>query len=193
MKISGVVLAAGKSSRMGPNKLLLRYRDHSVIEEVLTQISNSDLGEVMVITGFENDKVKGVIKKFSDSFRIVYNGKYEMGRAESIKRAVENVAGDSDALLFMVGDKPTVKTELINKAIDEFKRKSQSILYVMTPEGRGHPIIFSKKFFGKLLGLSGDLVGNELIEKYKNDVIELADDHIQVDIDTPDDYEGLTE
>ena len=193
MKISGTVLAAGKSSRMGCNKLLLPYKEHTIIEEVLLRISNADLEEIMIITGFERARVEGVVrKKFGNRFKMVYNDIYNMGRAESIKRAVENVPGDIDALLFIVGDKPTVKSDLINRAIDEFKRKSPSILYIMTPEGRGHPIIFAKKLFGELLELSGDTVGNELIEKYENDAIELIDDDIQVDINTPGDYEELT-
>lgn len=192
MKISGVILAAGMSSRMGYNKLLLRYHDHTIIEEVLSQISEAGLDEIMVITGFENDKIESVIKKCGDRLRIVYNDMYESGRAESIKRAVENVSEEADALLFMVGDKPTVKTDLLNRAKEEFKRRSPSILYVTTPKGRGHPIIFSKKLFGELMELTGDIVGNELIEKYENDMIELADDDIQVDIDTMDDYENLT-
>ena len=192
MKISGVVLAAGKSSRMAHNKLLLPYKGHTTVEEVLVRVSNADLDEIMIITGYENDKIEAVIEnRFGDRIGFVYNERYELGRAESIKRAVENVSENSDALLFMVGDKPTVKTELLNRALEEFKRKSPSILYVMTPEGRGHPIIFSKKLFGELLELTGDTVGNELIEKYKNDTIELADGKIQVDIDTMDDYEGL--
>ncbi len=193
MKISGVVLAAGKSSRMGRNKLLLPYKGHTIVEEVLVQISNADLDEIMIITGYENDKIEAVIeKRFGDRIGFVYNAKYELGRAESIKRAVENVSEETDALLFMVGDKPIVKTDLLNRALEEFKRKSPSILYVMAPEGRGHPIIFSKKMFGELLELTGDTVGNELIEKYKNDTIELADGKIQVNIDTMEDYEGLT-
>ena len=193
MKISGAILAAGKSSRMGRNKLLLPYNANTVIEEVLIQISDSDLDEIMIITGFEHDRIEAVIKKrFEDRIGFVYNDRYESGRAESIKYAVENVSEDADALLFMVGDKPTVKTDLFDRAIDEFKRKKPSILYIMTPEGRGHPIIFSKKLFGEFRGLTGDTAGNELIEKYKNDTIELADDDIQVDIDTMDDYKGLT-
>lgn len=193
MMISGVVLAAGMSSRMGRNKLLLPYKGRTIVEEVLVRVSNADLDEIMIITGYENDRIEAVIeKRFGDRIGFIYNEKYELGRAESIKRAVENVSENSDALLFMVGDKPTVKTDLINRALEEFKRKSPSILYVMTPEGRGHPIIFSKKLFGELMDLSGDMVGSELIEKYKNDTIELADGKIQVDIDTLDDYEGLT-
>lgn len=193
MKISGVVLAAGISSRMGHNKLLLPYKGHTIVEEVFAQISNADLDEIIIITGFENDKIEGIIKKCGDRFRIVYNDRYESGRAESIKRAVENVSEEADALLFMVGDKPTVNTDLFNRAIEEFKKKSPSILYVMTPKGRGHPIIFAEKLFGELLELSGDTVGNGLIEKYNDDVAALENGEMQVDIDMMDDYEGLKE
>ena len=72
-----------------------------------------------------------------------------------------------------------------------YKRKTPGILYIKTPTGRGHPIIFSKEFFPELMTLNGDTVGEELIAEYKENVIELEDDEIQVDIDTQDDYKSI--
>ena len=192
MRISGAVLAAGMSTRMGQNKLLLPYKGHTIIEEVLFQVSRAELDEIMVIMGYENRQVENAIyAKFGDRFRVIYNREFRKGRAESIKRAVENVSEDAGALLFMVGDKPTVETDLINRAILKFKETSPPILYVLTPRGRGHPVIFGKKLFGELMKLEGDIGGHDLITKYEDDLFELEDRHIQKDIDTTDDYESL--
>ncbi len=192
MKITAAVLAAGKSSRMGSNKLLLPYGDHTVIEEDLIRLYDANPDEIILITGFENERLEAVVKKrFGDRIRIVFNDKYELGRAESIKRAVENVSSEADAILFMVGDKPTVSSGLIRRAIEKFGSESNLILYVKTPEGRGHPIIFSRDLFQELLRLSGDKFGDDLIEEFKSDVIELDDSEAQLDINTPNDYRRL--
>ncbi len=178
---------------MGRNKLLLPYREHTVIEGVLGQILESDLDEVIVVTGFERGHVERLIQKnHDDRVKIIYNESFRRGRAESIKCAVRNISDRTDALLFMVGDKPTVRAELINRAISEFKKKSPNILYVKTPAGRGHPIIFSKRLLDELLKLNGDMVGDEMIAKYKSGVVELPDGAVQADIDTIEDYRILT-
>lgn len=189
MKIVGAILAAGTSSRMGRNKLLLPFREHTVIEEVLGQILESDLDAVIVITGFEREYVEQLIREnHDDRVKIIYNENFELGRAESIKCAVRSISDQTDAVLFMVGDKPTVRAELINRAIAEFKGKSPDILYVKTPAGRGHPIVFSRRLFEELLKLDGDMIGEEMIAKYKGGVVELPDGAVQADIDTIDDY-----
>lgn len=194
MKIVGAILAAGTSSRMGRNKLLLPYREHTVIEEVLGQILESDLDEVMVVTGFEKEYVEQLIQKnHDDRVKIIYNENFGLGRAESIKCAVRNISDQTDAILFMVGDKPTVGAELINRAIAEFRDRSPDILYVKTPAGRGHPIIFSRRLFDGLLKLDGDVIGDEMIARYKSGVVGLPDGTVQADIDTMEDYRLLTE
>lgn len=194
MKIVGAILAAGMSSRMGQNKLLLPYRGHTVIEEVLAQILESALEEIMVVTGFERDRIERLVKaKYRDRVKIVYNESFRLGRAESIKCAVRNVSDHPDAILFMVADKPTVRADLINRAVAEFEAKSPEMLYVKTLAGRGHPIIFSRSLFSELLALAGDEVGEELIAGHEDNVIELTDEESQIDIDTIEDYGMLKE
>ena len=57
MHITGIILAAGSSSRMGSdNKLLLKYKNHTVIEEVLVNLQNSNIDDIIIVTGYENDK-----------------------------------------------------------------------------------------------------------------------------------------
>lgn len=177
---------------MGQNKLLLRYKNHTVIEEVLHQLSKSNIDDVLVVTGYENKRVERLIAEdLKDKVRIVYNSNYMLGRSESIKCALRYSRQDTDAILFMVADKPTVTSDLINKAIDGFKQHKPAILYVKTPSGRGHPIIFSKKLFPELLALEGDTVGEELIARNKTDVVELEDEQVQVDINTKEGYKIL--
>jgi molybdenum cofactor cytidylyltransferase len=193
MSIAGVILAAGTSSRMGSvNKLLLRYNNRTVIEEVLAQMAGSGVDSILIVTGFERARIEAALAgRVTDRMQLIYNGRYRLGRAESVKCAVEHLGGRFEAILFMVGDKPGVSGQLINRAIERFRRDRPAMLYVETPRGRGHPIIFSKAVFADLKSLKGDRIGDELVEKYKGDTIVLADDRQQIDIDTEDDYRML--
>ena len=193
MKITGVILAAGASSRMGStNKLLLKYKSHTIIEEVLEQLSHSEVDDILIITGFEKARIeKAVVDQLTDRVTLVHNSNYRLGRAESIKCAVKTVAHRSDAMLFMVGDKPGVTTALIDKAIDRYRKDRPAVLYVETPSGRGHPIIFSKVLYDELLSLQGDRIGDELVAKYEADLVKLKDKTHQMDINNEADYNIL--
>jgi len=194
MFISGVLLAAGESRRMGKNKLLLPYGDHTVIEESVFQLGRSKIDEFIVITGFERDEVGEKIKRgFSGTKKIVHNENYRSGRSSSIKCAIGNLVEKSDAVLFMVADKPSVKTDLIDRAIASFRQKSPAILYVRTPNGRGHPVIFSRRIFGDLQDLEAEPSGDAIFEKYKDNAIIIDDLNEQIDIDTPEDYRRIME
>ncbi len=192
MKISGVLLAAGKSKRMGKNKLLLPFGRHTVIEESLFQLAESGLDEVMVVVGYQMERVKALIENRPlNNVKIVFNENYDKGRAESIKCALRNIDKGSDALLFMVADKPSVKSNLIKKAISIFKIELPLILYIQTPVGRGHPVVFSSALFNDLMKLEGEPTGNAIFEKYRDDTAIVNDESPQIDIDTIEDYNNV--
>lgn len=192
MKISGVLLAAGKSQRMGKNKLFLPFGKHTVIEESLLQLAGSGLDEVIVVVGYQMEMVKALIEnKPLNNVKVVFNENYDKGRAESIKCALRNINEGSDAVLFMVADKPSVKSSLIRKASNEFKKGSPLILYVQTPTGRGHPVVFSRALFGNLMNLEGEPTGNSIFEKYRDDTAIIYDENPQIDIDTFEDYDNV--
>ena len=193
MIITGVVLAAGTSSRMGvTNKLLLKYKGHTIIEEVLHQLSNSKIDDILIVTGFESERIEETLRNhMTGRARFIFNSNYRLGRAESVRCAVEQIDGKADAALFMVADKPGVSSDLIDRAIDRFRRDRPAILFVETPAGRGHPIIFSKKVYGDLLQLQGDHAGDRLIAKYRDEIVKLEDDAEQIDVDSEADYQRL--
>lgn len=192
MIITGVILAAGTSSRMGPvNKLLLEYGKHTIVEETLTKLLNSKVHDVIVITGFDRERVESVLAGNAGRVRFVYNSRYQDGRAESIKRAIEHIDNRAEAALFMVADKPTVTTELIDRAIARFEKDRPAVLHVETPGGRGHPIIFARTVFEYLLALKGDFVGNDIVLRYSDNLVRLNDEKLQIDVDSEADYRML--
>lgn len=195
MNITGIVLAGGTSLRMGPtNKLLLKYKKHTIIEEVLEQLSKSDVDDILIVTGFEHDRIEELLAgRLTDRIRFVYNSNYCGGHAESIKCGIRHITDRADAALFMVADKPGITSALINRTINQYGKHRPAILYVNTPSGRGHPIIFSRALFNDLLSLEGDVTGNDLIEKYRDDLLELKDEMPQINVNNEADYHILLE
>lgn len=192
MNICGVILAAGRSARMKQgNKLMLDFGPVTVVEQTLQNLAGSDVCSIKIVVGFEQERLLSVLKPhMKDRVTIVHNADWSTGRASSIGCAVEHAPSDADALLFLSGDKPTIGTSLINRSLKLFTQHHPAILYVKTPMGRGHPIIFDRALYTELAALEGDLIGNKLIEKYRGRTVELEDVSLQPDINTDADYQA---
>ncbi len=193
MNITGILLAAGKSTRMtGQNKLLLPFRGYTVVEEVLCRMINANLNKIYVILGHESEQLQKLLTSYqSERVQLLINSVYEAGRASSIKVGIEKCDETIDGALFMVADKPTIKSDLINQVIGSFAATTSAITAVKTPNGRGHPIIFNRSLFTELLELNGDVAGENLITKYDNEISWVEDDEVQLNINSPADYQKL--
>ncbi len=194
MRITGILLAAGMSQRMGCNKLLLPYHGRTVIEESLRQLQRSTVDQVIAVTGFEAERTSTQIAPLLDQrTSVIHNPDYALGRAGSINCALRALEARNGAALFMVADKPAVSTALIDRALAQFRTVQPGILYIKTPAGRGHPIIFARRMFSRLARLSGDLIGNDLLAENAGEIMEVPDGRIQLDLDTEEDYRQLKE
>lgn len=191
MNICGVILAAGRSARMKQgNKLMLGFGTVTVVEQTLQNLIGSAVTSIVIVTGFENNCLVSILKPhMKDRVTIVHNADWSTGRASSIGCAVEHAPSDADALLFLPGDKPTIGASLVNRSLELFTQHHPAILYVKTETGRGHPIIFDRSLYEALSALTGDLVGNELIEKNRSKTFELEDSSWQSNINTDADYQ----
>ncbi len=195
MNITGVLLAAGTSKRMsGANKLMLPYRSGSIVEESLKNLIASSVSQTLVVLGHEKALISKLLTPYESALvTFVSNDNYQTGRASSVRCAIRNLDISCDAALFMVADKPGVRTELIVQAVNEFEKHRPLLLCVRTRWGRGHPIVFARKLFDDLLNMEGDQYGQKVTEKYQNKVHWLDDDLLQINVNTREDYERLIE
>ena len=79
MKVAAIVLAAGKSERMGRNKLLLELGGKTIIERVLDALKKVNITQIIIVVGHEEYKIKELLKKFPDKIKIVINYEYKKG------------------------------------------------------------------------------------------------------------------
>ena len=186
-RITALILAAGKSSRMGDqNKLLLPFKDGTILSHVFDEISKSNSDNALVVTGNEADKIKNLI---SGNAQIIHNPDFADGLSTSIKKGVSALPGDCDGVMICLGDMPYITTNEYNKLIEKFE--NDKIIIPVSKGKMGNPLIFSKQYFDELMRLSGDKGARSLLQKYTDKIIrvEMHSDVSFKDIDTFEEYQ----
>jgi len=196
--ISGIILAAGESRRVGKLKQLLPFRNSTIIETVIDNLLCAKLDEVIVILGHAAEKIKAKIQH--KPVKIVYNANYKRGMLTSVQcgiLAINKTLHSStsnkskDGFLIAPVDQPFLTPNLIRDLIEEFYRTNKGIVLPTYKVRRGHPTIFDIKYTPEILGLSEDSGGlREVVRQHQNDIhkVPVNTDSIIRDIDYWEDY-----
>ena len=187
-RITGLVLAAGLSSRMGRNKLTAPLAGKPMLRHVVEAALASRLDSITVVTGHDSLAVEGVLKDMP--VRFLHNPDYAAGLSTSLRAGVADCV--SDGVMVLLGDMPGITAGLIDRTIAAFDPPAGRAICVATARGEhGHPVLWGRQFFAELRNLTGDKGGRALIAAHASQVceIEAADAGPLTDIDTP---EALT-
>jgi len=186
--ISAVILAAGKSTRLGLSKQLLEINGRTIIEHVIKNVCESTVAETIVVLGFMADKI--IDKTRSCNIKIVLNRAYESGMSSSLRAGLKAVNKDADAVIFVLADQPLVKAPVLNKLISEYERKKPLIVVPTYKGKRGNPTLVDRALFNEIKRISGDVGARSLIEKYRKNVeeIEMNSPGVLIDIDTAEEF-----
>ena len=189
--MSAIVLAAGLSTRMGEvNKLLLPFRDKTVIVSVVDNIINSGVEEVIVVTGYDAEKVQNLLKHLDT--KIIYNENFKKGMTSSIQKGVSIAKGDS--YMICLGDMPFITNEEylhIKTSFENHTQSNEACICVATYNNKkGNPVIFSSFYKNEILKQSNPEGCKGIILSNKQNVyyVEMNNANILRDIDTRDDY-----
>ena len=186
-RIAAVVLAAGRSTRMGgPNKLLAEIGGRPLVRIAVEQALASRARPVIVVTGHQRDKVEAALEGLD--VRRVHNPNFADGLSTSVKAGLAAVPEDVDGAIVCLGDMPQVTAALIDKLVAAFDPERGALVVVPTIDGkRGNPVVWARRFFPELMALDGDVGARHLIGRYPEAVTEvpLTDTAALVDVDTP--------
>jgi molybdenum cofactor cytidylyltransferase len=185
--IPGIVLAAGKSERMGSPKALLRIRGETFIEGILRAIDQSPLDFAITVVGHHRDEILKEVRLD----RWAYNPDYEMGMTTSLQVGIRALgAGVDGAMLFLV-DHPRVTPGVIEELLLAFQ--PGEIAVPVWGGRRGHPVLFSRTVLDEILELGPSEGANLVVRRDRARVrhVEVEDPGILDDIDTPDAYRRL--
>jgi len=190
--VSGIILAAGQSKRMGQVKQLLPFEGKPLISHIINTALASQLEEVIVVLGHRAEDIEKTID-FGDA-QLVMNNDYRAGQSTSLQTGISAISNRSEAALFILGDQPLVNAGVINRLIEGFKPKGTGFLVPTFHGRRGNPVLVARAFFSHLKSLTGDQGARALFEEYADQVEEfdVGDECIHIDIDTLADYLKLT-
>ncbi|KJS13757.1 MAG: hypothetical protein VR67_03105 [Peptococcaceae bacterium BRH_c8a] len=191
LKIEALVLAAGFSSRMPGNKLLLDLNGQKLIHHTLKAVMASKVSGVTVVLGHQKEKLRYELA--NDKLNLIDNDKYHLGMSTSVKAGIIYLLANKqnmDAVMIMPGDIPLIKTETINQLLQVYNTTASSIVVPVHQERRGHPVMFDKSLFQDLLLITGDTGAKGVLQKHAQRVnrVFVNDPGIYSDIDTWEDY-----
>jgi molybdenum cofactor cytidylyltransferase len=189
-----IVLAAGLSARFGGNKLLARIGDKPMILRVLENALSARLSPIILVTGFEQDRLLVAISPLIGNPRLLvtYNPDYPTGRASSVREGLRALPQSASAVMFLLGDQPFIDGPFINRLIDFAEaHPSKSVIFPEYAGRKGNPIIYRRPWFERLASLKGDVTGYRWIQEYPEEVARLpaSDPSIFISIETREDYE----
>lgn len=186
-RIAALVLAAGRSSRMGKaNKLLQVVAGRPMLAFALDAAEASNACAVVVVTGHETDAVSPLLQ--GRDVLTVHNPDYASGLSTSLKAGLRAVPKDIDGVIICLGDMPQVTSEHLNTLIAAFNPLEGRALVVPTYNGiQGNPVLWSSEFIPALQTVVGDQGAKRLFAEFAEQMaeVEIHDNAILLDIDTP--------
>ena len=178
--ISGLILGAGASQRLGPPKQLLPFRGTTMLGWVVDQAQGADaLDELVVVLGRAAEEIRARVD--FGAARVVENPVFAEGCSSSYRAGIEALNPRSEGIIIILGDQPGIRPEIINALAEEWRAADAPIALCSYRGRKGHPMIFAQSMFEQLKGLHGDKAAWKLVDA-KSDLVQ----EIHFDLPFPD-------
>ncbi len=188
-EIWAIILAAGASTRMKQQKLLLPFGDKTIIETVVNNAAQAVKTNIIVVLGSHHNEISRLIEPFN--VKICLNKNYSEGMLSSVICGFKTLPKEANAVLVFLGDQPQIPSRATDLVIDAWKKSGKGIVMPKFNGRRGHPLLIETRYSGEIKKLDPEKGLRALAEKYKNDVCEVECEIPEIlrDIDTPEEYE----
>ena len=191
--ISGLVLAAGGSTRLGTPKQLLELAGKPLLQHVIESCAAAELDEVVVVLGHEAAEISRALR-WPRGARTVLNPEYRRGQSSSLAVGLASVDVRSEAVVILLGDQPGVSPWLIRRALEAWRGSGAPVLRCYFGEVPGHPVVAARAAWPQLAQATGDEGARSVLDRGPLRVAEL---HLAgpapIDVDTWEDYRRLGE
>jgi molybdenum cofactor cytidylyltransferase len=183
--VTGLVLAAGGSKRLGRPKQLLAFGSGTLLGHVLATARACQFDQLLCVVGGGAEGVRERVDL--NGIEVVENRHFGEGCSSSIAAAVGAVDDRADAMVLMLGDQPGVTADAVATLVAG--RGQAPLAACAYTDGRGHPLVFARAMFGDLASLHGDKGVWKLLDRRANEVIDVpVASTIPRDVDTWEDY-----
>ena len=187
--ISGIVLAAGTSTRFGSTKQLQVVSGRALVQHSVDALSEAGVGELIVVTGHDAELVETIVE-LPPSGRWVRNPEFRTGQASSLAAALHALSQESEAVVVLMGDQPGVSAQDVSALMAGFRESRAKIVRASYRNGPG-PALLSREIYAEAGHLHGDVGARVLMASHPDWVHDVKiDADVPADIDSREDLPG---
>ncbi len=188
--VAGVVLAAGTSSRLGRNKLLMELGGESVLRRTVHTAIDGGLAPVLVVLGFEANRARDALAGLA--CELVDNPDYALGVNRSLKAGLAAVPPGAAAAVVLLADMPLVTGAMIATVVGAYRRSDAPLVISQYGETQAPPTLYDRSLFGEFQECQGEGAGKRVVERHRHDAVSIAfPPDALLDLDLPDDFRRL--
>jgi molybdenum cofactor cytidylyltransferase len=176
---------------MGRLKPLLPFENRTIIETILSTLSQCPVEEILVVLGHRAEEIKPVLAQYP--VRIVHNAQYQHGMLSSVQAGIAQTASNTDAYLICLGDQPSLQRQTIQHLIASFKGAKPGVSVPCYRGQSGHPLLVSALYREEIKRLDPAIGLRELLQRHPDAIrrVEVDAPGVLEDLDTPEDYRRL--
>ena len=188
--IAAIVLAAGRSQRMGRPKMILPWGETTVIGRVEQVLKQSAIDEILVVTGGHHSEVELALR--STVARTIFNPHFANGEmARSLQIGIEALPENFEAALVVLGDQPQIELEVVRAVLAAYRQHSAPLVVPSFQKRRGHPWLVARDFWVEILQISPPATLRDFLNRHLSETcfVEALTPSVLLDLDTPTDYQ----
>ncbi len=192
MKLSGLILAAGRSSRMGRDKALLEYHGDTFLNrQIFLTLPRVD--ELVVVLGHHADEIRPTLPGAA-GLRATVNENYDVGMLSSLQAGLAAIEGDADWVMFALVDHPLVRGRTLDRLVQACRGSNAPLVIPRFDAERGHPVVISRPVMRQIEALDPAVSPQDVIRSHYGEAlfVDVDDQGVTTDIDLPEDYERVT-
>lgn len=186
--ITAIILAAGKSKRMGEPKMLMPWGKSTVLQTVISTFQAASVKDILVVTGGAHQQVEALIGKTVET---VFNENYQTGEMlSSIQLGLSVKMREASAALICLGDQPQIEERSVRQVCNAFLAQKSQIVVPSYQMQRGHPWLVARPLWDELIAMKAPKTPRDFLTKHSRAIHYVVVDtsNILADLDTPEDY-----
>lgn len=188
---AGIILAAGRSSRMGTHKLLLPLGGKPLVAYAVGAALRSTAHPILVVIGHEAEQVRAALP--DGPYEVIENRHYSEGMSSSLRAGIAAVPGYVAGAIVLLADQPLLQSRHMDLLVTEARSAPDSIVAASYDMRRGNPVYFPRRLFAELLTIEGDEGGRSVIACHRDELrlVPITPAEVALDVDRPGEYEVL--
>jgi molybdenum cofactor cytidylyltransferase len=188
--VAGIVLAAGSSTRMGRNKMLLEVGQEPLVRRAVRAALEGGLDPVLVVLGHEAERVRDVVAGLA--CRPVLNPDHAQGVRVSLQAGVRALPAEAGAVVVMLADMPFVTAEMVRTVVERYRQGTAPLVTSEYGDVNAPPTLYDRSLFPELLTMTGEGCGKQVVKRHLGEAAVVAWPEAALsDVDVPEDYERI--